>query len=180
MISTQGLQDPISSLRNGGRGFGLPSSDKFRSGHMPSRVIPVSHAIPRSGDESASGSDMDIGTDSEDDDRQIGEGSHLNSSPKAKDDRIPISAVPKHPTPLRKYKSYASDKVNSDFSSQLSGRHVCTEEDGTSDLAAGSKVSSMRLRSHVGVAHMDASESSISLQTEQVSLSNVRFFVIKC
>ena len=186
MISTQGLQcDPIASLRNGGRGFGLPPSDKFRSGYMPSGIIPVSHAIPRSGDDSGSGSDMDIGTDSEDD-IHIGQDS-LDSS--TQDNRIPVSAGPKYPTPLQKHRCTEDVERMGDGGGGFSvGRHGCTE-DGTSDSAAGSGVSSTQFRSLGGVMPhraMNTSESNVSLRTdaemaaEQVSFPNVGFLVVKC
>ncbi|KAF9620736.1 hypothetical protein IFM89_014257 [Coptis chinensis] len=57
----------FSSLRNGsGRGFGLPPTSKYRSGHLPSGLIPTSRTIPVSKVESEFGSDMDT-SDSEDD-----------------------------------------------------------------------------------------------------------------
>lgn len=193
LVSTQGLEyDHISGRRNSGRGFGLPSSDKFRSGHMSSRIIPMSHAIPRSVDDNASGSDMEIGTDSEDG-IQMGEG-FFDSSPQ--DDRLPISSAPKYPSPLEKYRSYDNDKYNSDSSSprgalqQNQGHDVRRmgdggsgfSEDGTSNSASAPEISSLRFRNHRGVmphTATDASEPNVPFQTEQVSLPNVEFLAIK-
>ncbi|CAI9111124.1 OLC1v1011265C1 [Oldenlandia corymbosa var. corymbosa] len=68
-MPSQRLQsDPAMGMRNqslAGRGRGLPSTTKYRSGHLPSGVIPVSRAIPVKGGDIKSGSDMDTSSDSE-------------------------------------------------------------------------------------------------------------------
>ncbi|KAK9166916.1 hypothetical protein Scep_002107 [Stephania cephalantha] len=54
----------IDPVRKGGRGFGLPPASKFRSGHLPSGVIPAPRTVPI--DDRELGSDMDTASDSED------------------------------------------------------------------------------------------------------------------
>lgn len=56
--------DPLSNLRDSGRGLGIPPPVKFRSGHLPPGSISLSHAIP-TGEDSQSGSDMDETSDTE-------------------------------------------------------------------------------------------------------------------
>ncbi|KAF8377347.1 hypothetical protein HHK36_030724 [Tetracentron sinense] len=97
--------DPVTNIRNGGRGFGLPPPTKFRSGHLPSGVVPVSRAIPRDADDSGSGSDMDVTTDEEDE--IYGRRYSLDSSPR--DDRIPNGANHQFTTPLQRQPQNASD-----------------------------------------------------------------------
>ncbi|KAL3514254.1 hypothetical protein ACH5RR_026971 [Cinchona calisaya] len=102
--------DPLSSLRNGGRGVGLPPPS-FRSSHL-SGVIPMSRVIPGDIDGSRSGSDNDMSTDSEE---EIYGGRYsLDSSPQ--DDRVPNSTnAPKYRNPvLRRAPQYASDAMYSD------------------------------------------------------------------
>ncbi|KAI4388701.1 hypothetical protein MLD38_001006 [Melastoma candidum] len=53
--------------RNGGRGFGLPPTSKFRSGHLPASALPVSRVHVDDTEDSASASEDDMVTDSEDD-----------------------------------------------------------------------------------------------------------------
>ncbi|KAJ4964028.1 hypothetical protein NE237_023967 [Protea cynaroides] len=109
--------DPVTNMRNGGRGFGLPPPSKFRSGHLPSGIIPVSRAIPGDADDSGSGSDMDETTDTEE---EIYGGRYsLDSSPQHYDveRRIPNGVVHRYTTPLQRQTHYASDNMSSDFSS---------------------------------------------------------------
>ncbi|KAL5705885.1 hypothetical protein ACHQM5_024118 [Ranunculus cassubicifolius] len=76
-----------STWSGGGRGFGLPPASKFRSGHLPSGVvlIPVNGGI-----DSELGSDMDLSSDSDDDDVYGGRYS-FESSPQ--DHRIPAGTT---------------------------------------------------------------------------------------
>ncbi|KAH7679631.1 hypothetical protein IHE45_06G071100 [Dioscorea alata] len=60
--SHQKGSDPLRGHRNGGRAFGIPPAEKFRSGHLPRGAIPVS--MPAQ-DESDSGTDMDESSDTE-------------------------------------------------------------------------------------------------------------------
>lgn len=73
--------DPITGIRagTGGRGFGLPPPSKFRSGHLPASAIPVSRTIAVGVDDSASASENDMSTDSEED--VYGTRYSLDSSP---------------------------------------------------------------------------------------------------
>ncbi|XP_072981230.1 uncharacterized protein [Typha angustifolia] len=64
VLGQQNRIDPLRTMRNCGRGLGIPSPEKFRSGHLPRGAIPMSHAIPTE-DYSESGSDMDESSDTE-------------------------------------------------------------------------------------------------------------------
>ncbi|CDP11484.1 unnamed protein product [Coffea canephora] len=102
--------DPLSSIRNGGRGVGLPPP-AFRSGQL-SGVIPTSRVNPGDIDDSRSASDNDMSTDSEE---EIYGGRYsLDSSPQ--DDRVPRSTTaPKYYNPVsRRAPQYASDALYSD------------------------------------------------------------------
>ncbi|OIT28396.1 PREDICTED: uncharacterized protein LOC109212700 [Nicotiana attenuata] len=163
--------DPIGSMRNGGRNVGLPPPSKFRSGHL-SGVIPVSRVIPGNLDESASASDNDMITDSEEE--VYGGRYSLDSSPH--DDRIPSTTAATqryYNLPQRRATAlYASDSVYSDdVSSSVEtlgrgrgyvadrlmrganrypiGSSVYTEEE-SSDSAASSEFSSTQVGTNNG------------------------------
>lgn len=163
--------DPIGSMRNGSRNVGLPPPSKFRSGHL-SGVIPVSRVIPGDLDESASASDNDMITDSEEE--VYGGRYSLDSSPH--DDRIPSTTAATqryYNLPQRRATAlYASDSVYSDdVSSSMEtlgrgrgyvadrllrganrnpiGSSVYTEEE-SSDSAASSEFSSTQVGTNNG------------------------------
>ncbi|KAF8411383.1 hypothetical protein HHK36_003932 [Tetracentron sinense] len=182
--------DPVTNIRSGGRGFGLPPPTKFRSGHLPSGVIPVPRAIPKDADDSGSGSDMDVTTDTED---EIYGGRYsLDSSPQ--DDRIPNGATHRYTTPLRRQPHYASDQVYSDFSSSRDtvgqrqgngvvrpggggGRHPVGQdgyvEDESSDSAASSEFSSTQVGSINGAGPHRGAYTSEGYSSSIPSRANV-------
>ncbi|CAK9169170.1 unnamed protein product [Ilex paraguariensis] len=111
-MSNQRLQsDPIVGLRNHVRGFGLPSPAKFRSGHLPSGVVPVSRTIPVGANDS--GSDMDISSDS--DEEAYGVRYLVESSPQ--DDKFPNGAGPRYTSFMNRQVDIKTGPVQSDFSS---------------------------------------------------------------
>ncbi|KAB1203895.1 hypothetical protein CJ030_MR8G020764 [Morella rubra] len=109
--------DPLSSIRSGGgRGFGLPPPSKFRSGHLPPNAIPVSRTLPGDVDESASNSDNDMNTDSEED--VYGGRYSLDSSPQ--DERIPNGTTThRYGKTAQRQPHYVSDCMYSDVSSSM-------------------------------------------------------------
>ncbi|TXG52695.1 hypothetical protein EZV62_021864 [Acer yangbiense] len=160
--------DPITGLR-GGRGFDLPPPSKFRSGHLPTTAIPVSSTLlPRDVDGSASASENDVTTDSEDE--VYGRRYSLDSSPQ--DPRIPN----RNGIPLQSSTRYASasDYPYSDVSSsretifgrernvgerlvRQGGRNVYTEEEEEeeeSDSAGSSEFSTTQVGSINGAGGM--------------------------
>lgn len=144
-----------------GRGFDLPPPSKFRSGHLPTTAIPVSRTLPRDAEESASASENEMITDSEDD--VYGGRYSLDSSPQ--DQRIPP-----HGNSAQRRAHYVSDYGYSDVSSSRetifgrernagvrlvrgSGRTVYTEEDEEeSDSAASSEFSTTQVGSVSGAS----------------------------
>ncbi|KAJ8765800.1 hypothetical protein K2173_014922 [Erythroxylum novogranatense] len=78
--------DPFGKVRKDGQGFGLPSSAKFRSGHLTSAAIHVSKTSPVYRDDGGSGSDMDLGSDSDSEDEAYGVPHSVDTSPQ--DDKI--------------------------------------------------------------------------------------------
>uniref|UniRef100_A0A5B6Z999 Pesticidal crystal cry8Ba protein n=1 Tax=Davidia involucrata TaxID=16924 RepID=A0A5B6Z999_DAVIN len=98
-MSTKRLQsDSLVGLRNRGREFGL---------HLPSRVIPVSRAIPVVGNDSGSdsGSDMVISSDSDDGARYS-----VDSSPQ--DEKIPNGVDSRYTNSLhRVHSKFSSSRV---------------------------------------------------------------------
>ncbi|XP_021912220.1 uncharacterized protein LOC110825972 [Carica papaya] len=156
--------DPISNIRSGTRGFGLPPTSKFRSGHLPSNVIPVSTTVPIDGYDSASASDNDMSTDSEEE--VYGRRHSLDSSPQ--DDRVPTGAAHRYGNPAQRHPRYASDYTYSDVSSSMetivgaqghlaerlgraNGRYQARlsgyTEDESSDSAASSEFSTTQIGS---------------------------------
>lgn len=151
--------DPITNRR----GFDLPPPSKFRSGHLPATAIPVSRTLPRDAEESASASENEMITDSEDD--VYGGRYSLDSSPQ--DQRIPP-----HGNSAQRHTHYASDYGYSDVSSSRetifgrernvverlvrgSERTVYTEEDEEeSDSAASSEFSTTQVASVSGASGM--------------------------
>lgn len=151
--------DPITHRR----GFDLPPPSKFRSGHLPTTAIPLSRTLPRDAEESASASENEMITDSEDD-VYCGRYS-LDSSPQ--DQRIPP-----HGNSAQRHARYASDYGYSDVSSSRetifgrernvggrfvrgSERTVYTEEDEEeSDSAASSEFSTTQVASVSGASGM--------------------------
>ncbi|KAF2291614.1 hypothetical protein GH714_026178 [Hevea brasiliensis] len=109
---------PITNIRAGSRGFGLPPPSKFRSGHLPSTAIPVSRTIPGDIGDSRSASDNDITTESDEDDVYGGRYS-LDSSPR--DERIPNSTAigQRYGNAELRGARYATDYVYSDVSSSM-------------------------------------------------------------
>ncbi|XP_071692886.1 uncharacterized protein [Rutidosis leptorrhynchoides] len=147
VVNEQTRINPISA-RNGGRGFGLPPTSKFRSGHLPG-VVPISQVLP-------SASENDMSTDSE------GEvyGGRYSPDSSPQDDRLPASSNNNRyydPARMRpQYHVYSSD-VSSIETTGVSGREnvfdrsnmsgsnktrvrdgTCTEEDDESDDSRGS------------------------------------------
>lgn len=104
--------DPMSQLCGGGRGIGLPPPAKFRSGHLPATAIPVSRTIP--GDDSASGSENDMSTDSEED--VYGGRYSLDSSPQR-----PNGTAYRYGNPSKRdsQSHYSSDYTYSDVGSSM-------------------------------------------------------------
>ncbi|KAK9284724.1 hypothetical protein L1049_023901 [Liquidambar formosana] len=169
-ISNARLQpDPLISLRNGGRGLGVPPPAKFRSGHLPSGVIPLSLAVPVTGGDIGSDSDMDTSTDSED---EVKGGQYsLDLSPQ--NGRIPNALGPRYASPLKRHVNYISDQTYSDFSSSREtiekkqgfgvgslGVGRCTMEE-SSNSTASSEVSSVQIKCNNGRApcrELDTSE----------------------
>lgn len=151
--------DPITNRR----GFDLPPPLKFRSGHLPATAIPVSRTLPRDAEESASASENEMITDSEDD--VYGGRYSLDSSPQ--DQRIPP-----HGNSAQRHTHYASDYGYSDVSSSRetifgrernvgerlvrgSERTLYTEEDEEeSDSAASSEFSTTQVASVSGASGM--------------------------
>ncbi|KAJ4977908.1 hypothetical protein NE237_008688 [Protea cynaroides] len=85
-----------------GRGFALPPPSKFRSGNLPSGIIPVLQAIPGDADDSACGSDMDENTNTKED---IYYGRYsMDSSPQYDnvERRIPNGVVQRYTPPLQR------------------------------------------------------------------------------
>ncbi|MFS7974801.1 hypothetical protein Hanom_Chr10g00872971 [Helianthus anomalus] len=98
--------DPVPS-RNGNRGFGLPPTSKFRSGHLPG-VIPISQVLP--GEDTNSASENDMSTDSEEE--VYGGRYSLDSSPQ--NDIVFPSNRSYDPTHVRpRYHVYSSDVSSS-------------------------------------------------------------------
>ncbi|GMP25913.1 hypothetical protein CsSME_00002565 [Camellia sinensis var. sinensis] len=91
----------------------MPSPAKFHSGYLPSRVIPVSPAIPVGGNGGGSGSDMDLSSDS--DDEVYGARYSLDTSPQ--DDKIYNGTGPKSTNSVVRKINYANDPVHSELSS---------------------------------------------------------------
>ncbi|GKV09465.1 hypothetical protein SLEP1_g20962 [Rubroshorea leprosula] len=115
--------DPITNIRSGGRGFGLPPPAKFRSGHLPSTAIPVSSTLPRGVDDSASASENDMSTESAED--AYGGKYSLDSSPQ--DERVPGGTGHRYGNTAQRRPRYASDYTYSDVSSSrdtIVGRQV--------------------------------------------------------
>ncbi|KAJ0085119.1 hypothetical protein Patl1_08631 [Pistacia atlantica] len=163
-LSNSNLRPPMTNLRNG-RGFDLPPTSKFRSGHLPATAIPVSRTLPRNAGDSASASENDVTTDSEDD--VYGGRYSLDSSPQ--DPRIPH----RNGNSVQRHVRYTSDYGYSDVSSSRetifgrerslgerlvrgNGRTVYTEEDEEeeSDSAASSEFSTTQAGSVSGVGGM--------------------------
>ncbi|XP_010266256.1 PREDICTED: uncharacterized protein LOC104603800 [Nelumbo nucifera] len=184
--------DPVTNVRNNGRGFGLPPPAKFRSGHLPSGVIPVSRAIPGDVDDSGFGSDMDETTDSEE---EVYRGRYsLDSSPQ--DDRRMPNGVAhnRYTTPVQRQPRYASENGYSDFSSSreavqhrqghtverpggVGGRYSAAQheytEDESSDSAASSEFASTRLGSNTGSLYRGGTCTSESYSSSVPSRANV-------
>lgn len=158
--------DPITGIRSGGgRGFGLPPTSKFRSGHLPSTAIPVSRTIPTDGAESGSNSENDMSTDSEEE--VYGGRYSLDSSPQ--DDRISNgNNAHRYGNSAQRRLHDATDYVYSDVSSSMetvvgrkghlaerlakrNGRHPVGHygytEDESSDSAASSEFSTTQVGS---------------------------------
>ncbi|OUZ99781.1 hypothetical protein BVC80_9065g56 [Macleaya cordata] len=160
--------DPVSNIRNcgnGGRGFGLPPTAKFSSGHLPSGVIPVPLTVRNNGGDRESGSDMDTDSDEE---NYIGRYS-IDSSPEDDlDRRIPIGSTQKYNTQLSGQPHYTSDSVYSEISSSREtirqqqgrkderakfggypvGKNEFTEEDEWSDSVVSSEFASTQVGSN--------------------------------
>ena len=188
--------DPITNRR----GFDLPPPSKFRSGHLPMTAIPLSRTLPRDAEESASASENEMITDSEDD---VYSGRYsLDSSPQ--DQRIPP-----HGNSAQRHARYASDYGYSDVSSSRetifgrernvgerlvrgSERTVYTEEDeeesdsaassefSTTQVASVSGASGMRRRANVseGYASSVASGANVKSTSEKVGIVCLDSFYI--
>lgn len=149
--------DPITNIRNGGRGFGLPPPSKFRSGHLPPSAIHLSTVLPGKANDSGSGSDDDMSTDTEGE--VYGGRYSLDSSPQ--DDR----RIPRHGKPSQRQASdYTYSDVNSSMETVVgrqgnaaerfvreNGRYHSASgytEDESSDSAASSEFSSTQVGSN--------------------------------
>lgn len=158
----------IDPVRGAGRGFGLPPPSKFRSGHLPSRTIPVSRTIPGDNDDIESGSDNDNDLTTDSEEEVYGGRYSLDSSPP--DNRIPSNAAHGYGKPSQGQPRYASDSMYSDVSSSMetvgrgygnvaerllrgNGRYPVAQngngftEDESSDSAASSEFSTTQVGS---------------------------------
>ncbi|CAK7347233.1 unnamed protein product [Dovyalis caffra] len=111
------LRPRIDPIRNS-RGFGLPPTSKFRSGHLPSTAIPLTRTLPPDADDSRSVSDNDMVTESDEDDVYGGRYS-FDSSPQ--DERLPNSTInqQRYGNAAQRTSRYASDYGYSDVSSSM-------------------------------------------------------------
>ncbi|KAL2892899.1 Hemin import ATP-binding protein HmuV [Bienertia sinuspersici] len=186
--------DPILNKSSSSRGLGLPPPGKFRSGHLPPSSIPSSRIIP--GDDSASVSDNDITSESEDEDVYGGRYS-LDSSPQD-DHRGPPSMASNYrysntrslpPTRM----SYGSDYLSSDVYSsvELSGKRGERLSKGnerypvaqngyadydSEDSAASSDFSSSQVGSNVRTAsrsQVHTSEGYVSSVTSKMNVGRM-------
>lgn len=149
----------------GARGFGLPPPSKFRSGHLPASGIPVSRPISGRADDSASASENDLSTDSEED--VYGVRYSLDSSPQ-QHNRVPNRSTYRYGNSLHGRTNNGSDYFFSDVSSSretlVSGHRQMTDrmtskngryptkqngftEDDSSDSAASSEFSTTQVGS---------------------------------
>lgn len=96
---------------NSARGFGLPPTSKFHSGHLAPSAIPVTRTVPGGSIDSGLGmdNDMDTGSSSEEE-GTYGATYSIESSPQ--DERVPKSSSYRYGR-----KKYASDYSYSDASS---------------------------------------------------------------
>ncbi|XP_031265105.1 uncharacterized protein LOC116123465 isoform X3 [Pistacia vera] len=122
--------DGITNLSNGRQDTGM----SFSSG-----VVPV-HTIHLSGNDSGSGSDMDISPDS--DDEVFGGQNSVKCSPQ--DDKISNGVAPKYAKPLHKQVNHGNDR-NQQKQGNGGGRHG-TAEVGFSDSASSTEVSFTQFR----------------------------------
>lgn len=165
--SNSNLRQPMTTLRGGSKGFGLPPPSKFRSGHLPSTAIPVSTTLPRDLDNSESGSDNEMSIESEDD--VYGGKYSLDSSPQ--DERSHTSTAHRYGNGVQRRPRYTSDYMYSDVSSSREtivgrqgdgaerlvrangrypvGRNAYVDDDG-SDSAASSEFSTTQAGSISG------------------------------
>lgn len=105
--------EPLNGIRNGGRGFGIPPPEKFRSGHLPRSAVPLSRTMPVD-DYSELGSDMDISSDTEEE-IYCGKYSPESSPPQ---NGISHGRIPNGSTGISRQHPYYSDGY-SDFSSSV-------------------------------------------------------------
>ncbi|KAA0038672.1 uncharacterized protein E5676_scaffold455G005750 [Cucumis melo var. makuwa] len=107
--------DPFTGVGagTGARGFGLPPPSNFRSGHLPASAIPVSRPISGRVDDSASASENDMSTDSEED--VYGVRYSLDSSPQHS--RVPNRSTYRYGNSLQGRSNNGSDYFFSDVSS---------------------------------------------------------------
>ncbi|GMH00239.1 hypothetical protein Nepgr_002078 [Nepenthes gracilis] len=184
--------DPILNTQSASRGFGLPSTGKFRSGHLPPGAIPVSGLIPEN--DSVYGSDNDITSEEEED--AYGGRYSLDSSPQ--EDRVPCSSNYRYSNtrPLPRRPNYASDYTYSDVNSSVEvsvkrdgnesgmsmkengrypvGRNGYMEvEDESSDSAASSELSSMQMGSNIGTASHSKANISEGYTSSATSRMNI-------
>ncbi|XP_068638061.1 uncharacterized protein [Aristolochia californica] len=107
--------DHLRSARNVNWTYGVTPANKFRTGQVPSRVIPVSRSVVRDEDASVSGSDMDETTDTEE---EVYGRYSLDSSPQ--EDilpRIPNSTSHRYAAPSTRQQNYSdSDSAGSSTS----------------------------------------------------------------
>ncbi|KAG9450790.1 hypothetical protein H6P81_010755 [Aristolochia fimbriata] len=119
--------DPLRSARNVNWNYGVTPANKFRTGQVPSRVIPVSGSVGRDEDASVSGSDMDETTDTEEE--VYGGRYSLDSSPQ--EDiipSIPNGASHRYVAPSARQENFSdSDSAGSSTSGVLSGASYPTE-----------------------------------------------------
>ncbi|KAJ4714529.1 Pesticidal crystal cry8Ba protein [Melia azedarach] len=111
--------DNFTNLRNGGRDIGLPNTFKFQNGHFSSGVVPVSQTVHFSGNDSGSGSDMDISPDS--DDEGYGGKYSVKSSPQ--DDKIGNGAAPMYAKTMRNNGTAEGELPYSATSTEVSFTH---------------------------------------------------------
>ena len=124
MNKQQGRSNSISNpihrmdpIRSAGRGFGLPPTSKFRSGHLPPSTIPVSRTVPGDNDDIESGSDNDNDMTTDSEEEVYGGRYSLDSSPP--DDRNPSNGAQRYGKPSQGQPRYASDSMYSDVSSSM-------------------------------------------------------------
>ncbi|XP_068642978.1 uncharacterized protein [Aristolochia californica] len=129
--------DPLRSARNVNRNYGVTPANKFRTGQVPSRIIPVSGSVVRDEEASVSGSDMDETTDTEEE--VYGGRYSLDSSPQ--EDilpRIPNGASHRYAAPSTRQQNFSdSDSAGSSTSGGVLSGASYPAESYSSNVTSG-------------------------------------------